>query len=37
MVALVMSGVAHVGVEGFAVTKERSKFVAYTNTLGYGR
>jgi hypothetical protein len=37
MVALVMSGIAHVGVEAFSVMKERSKFVAYTNTLGFGR
>jgi hypothetical protein len=33
MVALVMSGNAHVGVEAFAVTKERSEIVVYTNTL----
>jgi hypothetical protein len=33
MVALVKSGIAHVGVEPFAVTKERSEIVAYTNTL----
>jgi hypothetical protein len=37
MVALVMRGIAHVGVEGFVVTKERSKIVAYTNTLGFIR
>jgi hypothetical protein len=37
MVALVMSGVAHVGVEEFAVTKQRSEIVAYTNALGFGR
>jgi hypothetical protein len=35
MVALVISGIAHVGVEGFAVTKERSEIVAYTNALGF--
>jgi hypothetical protein len=37
MVALVMSGIAHVGVEAFRVMKERSEIVAYTNTLLFGR
>jgi hypothetical protein len=37
MVALVMSGVAHVGVEPLGVTKERSEIVAYTNTLIFSR
>jgi hypothetical protein len=37
MVALVMSGIAHVGVGDFAMTKERSEIVAYTNTLGFRR
>jgi hypothetical protein len=37
MVALVKSGIAHVGVEAFAVTKERSEIVAYTNTLNVAR
>jgi hypothetical protein len=37
MVALVMSGIAHVGAEAFTVMKERSEVVAYTNTLKVGR
>ena len=37
MVALVMSGIAHVGVEPFVVTKERSEVMAFTNTLGFSR
>jgi hypothetical protein len=37
MVALVMSGIAHVGVEGFVVTKQRSEIVAYTNALEFFR
>jgi hypothetical protein len=37
MVALVMSGIAHVGADGFVVTKERSEIVAYTNTLKVAR
>jgi hypothetical protein len=37
MVALVMRGIAHVGVEGFIVTKERSEVVVYTNTLEFIR
>jgi len=34
MTALVMSGVAEVGVSGFYLTKERSEVVAHTDTLG---
>jgi len=34
MVALLISGIAHVGVEPFAVTKERTEVVAYTDTVG---
>jgi len=37
MVALVMNGIAHVGVEAFSVMKERSEIVAYTNTLKVAR
>ena len=37
MVALVMSGIAHVGVEPFVVTKQRSEVMEYTNTLGFLR
>jgi len=37
MVALVMSGIAHVGVEPFVVTKQRSEVMEYTNTLGFTR
>jgi hypothetical protein len=37
MVALVSSGIAHVGVEPFSVTKERSEVVAYTDALGFSR
>jgi hypothetical protein len=37
MVELVRSGIAHVGVGGFVVTKERSEVVAYTGTLGFER
>jgi hypothetical protein len=37
MVALVSSGIAHVGVDAFGVTKERSEVVAYTDTLGFTR
>jgi len=32
-----MSGIAHVGVEPFVVTKERSEVMAFTNTLGFSR
>jgi hypothetical protein len=34
MMGLVSSGIAHVGVESFVVTKERSEVVAFTVTLG---
>jgi hypothetical protein len=37
MVELVRSGIAHVGIEPFAVTKERSEVVAYADTLGFLR
>jgi hypothetical protein len=37
MVAMVSSGIAHVGVESFAVTKERSEVVAYTNAIESAR
>jgi hypothetical protein len=37
MVALVISGIAHVVIEAFSVTKERSEIVAYTNTLKVAR
>jgi hypothetical protein len=37
MVELVRSGIAHVGVGDFAVTKERSEVVTYTVTLGFSR
>ena len=37
MVALVMSGIAHVGVETFSVTNERYEIVAYTNTIKFAR
>ena len=37
MVALLSSGIAHVGVEPFAVTKERSEVVAFTDNLGFSR
>jgi len=37
MVALVMNGIVHVGVEQFTVTKERFEIVAYTNTLEIAR
>ena len=37
MVALVSSGIAHVGVSSFVVTKERSEVVAYTDTLEFSR
>jgi hypothetical protein len=33
MVELVRSGIAHVGVGDFTVTKERSEVVAFTDTL----
>jgi len=37
MVGLVSSGIAHVGVSPFIVTKERSEVVAFTDTLGFAR
>ena len=37
MMGLLSSGIAHVGVESFAVTKERSEVVAFTDTLGFIR
>jgi len=37
MLALVISGIAHVGVGPFVVTKERSEVVAFTDTLGFIR
>ena len=37
MTALVMSGIADVGVSGFYLLKERSEVVAYTDTLGFSR
>ena len=37
MVGQLSSGIAHVGVERFAVTKERSEVVAFTDPLGFGR
>jgi hypothetical protein len=37
MMALIISGIAHVGAEAFAVTKERSEVVAFTNTVGFIR
>ena len=35
MVALVMNGIAHVGVEPFVVTKEKSEVMEYTKALGF--
>jgi hypothetical protein len=37
MMALVSSGIAHVGVGDFTVTKERSEVVAFTDTVVFGR
>jgi len=37
MMALLSSGIAHVGVGPFAVTKERSEVVAFTDTVGFSR
>jgi hypothetical protein len=37
MKALLTSGIAHVGVNPFAVTKERSEVMAFTDTLGFIR
>jgi ABC-type amino acid transport substrate-binding protein len=37
VIALVISGIADVGVSGFLLTKERSEVVAFTDTLGVSR
>jgi ABC-type amino acid transport substrate-binding protein len=37
MMALVVSGIADVGIGAFIVTKERSEVVAFTDTLNFGR
>jgi len=37
MVGQLSSGIAHVGVEAFGVTKERSEVVAFTDPLGFIR
>jgi hypothetical protein len=37
MMELLSSGIAHVGVDAFAVTKERSEVVAFTDPLGISR
>jgi hypothetical protein len=37
MTALVISGIADVGVSGFYLNKEKSEVVAYTDTLGVKR
>ena len=37
MMALISSVTAHVGVESFSVTKERSEVVAFTDTVGFSR
>jgi hypothetical protein len=37
MMGQLSSGIAHVGVEAFTVTKERSEVVAFTETLGFLR
>jgi hypothetical protein len=37
MVELVRSGIAHVGIEPFSITKERSEVVAYADTFGFLR
>ena len=37
MMALLSSGIAHFGVEPFAVTKERSEVVAFTETVAFSR
>jgi C4-dicarboxylate transporter len=37
MMAMVISGVADVGVGYFMVSKERSEVVVFTDTLGFGR
>jgi len=37
MMGLVSSGIAHVGVDGFVLTRERSEVVAFTVPLGFVR
>jgi hypothetical protein len=37
MVGQVINGIAHVGVEAFVVSKERSDVIAYTDALGFSR
>jgi len=37
MVGLVSSGIAHVGVTDFALSKERTEVVAFTDILGFSR
>jgi len=37
MMGQLSSGIAHVGVASFAVTKERSEVVAFTDPLVFGR
>jgi ABC-type amino acid transport substrate-binding protein len=36
LAAMVRSGVADISIGSFAVTKERSEVVAFTDTLGFG-
>ena len=37
MIAMVISGVAGIGIGNFIMTKERSEVVAFTNILGFSR
>jgi len=37
MIGQLSSGIVHVGVGDFVVTKERSEVVAFTETLGFKR
>ena len=37
MMALVISGVADIGIGDFTMTKERSEVVAFTDALGFAR
>jgi hypothetical protein len=37
MIGQLSSGIAHVGVEPFSVTKEESEVVAFTETIGFTR
>jgi hypothetical protein len=37
MMALVISGVADIGIGVFTMSKERSEVVAFTDALGFGR